>query len=154
MRWPWSTGQKNNSRAYLLWGRLEDVMSLIQVLALAPHAHRAESALQTVLRDKPQSAGTWMEIARSHSEFFRVYEGTKGPSASLVARHVLPKEGGRKLSPEFVSSLMMAAVQIHAGQLQRRQILRAGIAAGAVAIIPILASVLSLYVNISSWLRR
>ena len=73
-------------------------MSLIQVLALAPHAHRAESALQTVLRDKPQSAGTWMEIARSHSEFFRVYLHAQflgGGSAARLSRYPTKKSGGR-----------------------------------------------------------
>lgn len=111
------------ARAYITRGRLEDVLALIQVLALDEHAHRSDNGLAEELQGTPSSARTWMEIARAHPEFFRV--GRSGNHVvSLVARHVGPKQGqsGRKpLDPDFVGRLLSAAIELHDRQVRREE---------------------------------
>ena len=53
--------------------RLTDVMALIQVLSLDEYAHRSEEHLkQEMQQDIPCSAESWTQLAKQHSEFFRV----------------------------------------------------------------------------------
>jgi hypothetical protein len=106
-------------RKYLIPGRLPDVLALIQVLALDEHTHRSEDGLGSELQGSPESARSWVEIAQSHREFFRVSpEGEH--QVSLVARHVIPKSesGVRILPPEFAGRLLDAAIDLHDRQVK------------------------------------
>lgn len=109
-------------KQYLEVGRLGDVLALIQVLALDPHAHRSESGLQEELQGKPRSAESWEKLAAMHPEFFRVRKDGEH-RVSLIARHVLPKteQGTRELPSEFSGQLLTAAVDLHDRQLRRSE---------------------------------
>lgn len=109
-------------KQYLETGRLSDVLALIQVLALDPHAHRSETGLQDELQGPPRSAGTWEKLAAMHPEFFRVRKEGEH-RVSLIARHVLPRteQGTRELPSEFAGQLITAAVDLHDRQLRRSE---------------------------------
>jgi len=47
--------RKRPFKSYLVPGRLQDVMALIQVLGLDEHAHRSEDGLQSELQGTPSS---------------------------------------------------------------------------------------------------
>jgi hypothetical protein len=106
-------------RTYLITGRLNDVLALIQVLAFDPYAHRSESGIQDELQGAPHSAETWTMIAKAHPEFFRVNTNEK-LGISLVARHVIPvdKNKKRELPPEFIGRLLSAAIDLHDRQVK------------------------------------
>ena len=57
---------------YVKNGRLEDVLSLLQVLALDKSSHRSEGGLKKELYSVPVSANGWLALAKDHPEFFRV----------------------------------------------------------------------------------
>lgn len=101
-------------------GRLQDVLALIQVLALDEHAHRSADGLDAELQRPPRSAASWRALATEHPEFFRLHEGAQHELA-LVARHVLPRDekGKRDLSAELVGRLLGLAVELHDRQLKR-----------------------------------
>lgn len=101
-------------------GRLQDVLALIQVLALDKHAHRSASGLLSELQGPPRSADTWAEVAESHPEFFRI-ERDRAHGVSLVARHVLTENEGevREFPVEFAGKLLGLAVELHDRQLRR-----------------------------------
>lgn len=107
---------------YLKDGRLEDVLALLQVLALDKDSHRSESGLKEELSEKPKSAVTWFELAQDHQEFFRVVESKKFP-ISLVLRHVSDPTRDKRppLSPEQTQSLLSTAIELHDRQLKRSQ---------------------------------
>lgn len=111
-----------NKDKYLKEGRLEEVLALLQVLALDVKSHRSESGLKTELSDKPTSSLCWVELAKEHPEFFRVSDGKKNP-VSLVTRHVSPNEGKTRppLSPEHTQALLNSAIELHDRELKRRQ---------------------------------
>ena len=141
MLWGVFGPQKHESREYLKPGRLEDVIALIQVLGLDRYVHRGENALRDVLKDKPSSSDSWCQLARRHPEFFRNYPGRDGDSAALIARHLAASsDDGLALSPEYIHGLVEAAIRIHQGQLQRKQILRATWAVVLFGLLPSLAS--------------
>jgi hypothetical protein len=109
-------------KQYLNPSRLADVLGLIQVLALAEHVHRSEEGLESELQGRPKSADSWTDVARVHPEFFRVRpEGDH--TVSLIARHVLPKngQGSRQLPSEFTGQLIATAVDLHDRQLKRSE---------------------------------
>ncbi len=101
-------------------GRLQDVLALIQVLALDEHAHRSVNGLDTELQGLPRSSASWAALAAEHPEFFRLHESAEH-GVSLVARHVLPKneQGKRELPPDFTGKLLGLAVDLHDRQLKR-----------------------------------
>jgi hypothetical protein len=118
----WIPFTREEDKQYLEVGRLSDVLALIQVLALDPHAHRSEDGLEEELQGKPRSAPSWKEMALQHPEFFRVRrEGEH--RVSLIARHVLPKtaQGTRELPSDFTGQLISAAVDLHDRQLRRSE---------------------------------
>lgn len=123
-------------------GRLQDVLALLQVLALDQRTHRSASGLLSELQGPPRSAAAWSEIAESHPEFFRVQDD-KTHGVSLVARHVSPQsEGGvRDLPVEFTGKLLNLAVELHDRQLRRARAwevlvpLFAAVIAGVVTVI-------------------
>ena len=99
--------------------RLEDVLALIQVLALHEHSHRSNSGLEGELPQKPRSANSWLELAKDHQEFFRVSEN-KTHSISLIARHASLKESKReRLNPEQTQTLLTTAIELHDRQIKR-----------------------------------
>ena len=114
--WPF----KSNKLPYTNPNRLADVMALIQVLALHRYGDRSEKGLTEEVQASPRSGSTWKEIAQEHPEFFRVDEAEK-LGVSLVARHVLPRdgEGKRELPPDFVSMLLQTAINLHDRQMDR-----------------------------------
>jgi hypothetical protein len=98
-----------------------------------------------------------MSIAKCHSEFFRVYDGREGPSASLVARHVMGPtnaEEGRRLPADFVNELVHAAIRLHDGQLQRRQVCSLAWVGGIILALPALASFIQSLLSISVTMSR
>lgn len=107
-----------NKSPYTKTGRLPDVLALIQVLALDPHAHRSLDGLDDELQGGPNSSDSWLTIAKEHPEFFRVRrEGEH--VLSLVARHVLPKNemGSREMPPEITRTLLQVALDLHGRQV-------------------------------------
>lgn len=100
--------------------RLADVLALIQVLALDPYAHRSESGIKDDLQGQPRSALNWRELAQEHPEFFRVGNDEK-LNISLVARHVVPGEDGRKLEIGFIGKLIETAIELHDREMTRRE---------------------------------
>lgn len=138
----------NKNHKYLKDGRLEDVLALIQVLALDEFAHRSECGLNAELQSKPKSADSWAELAKAHLEFFRVLSEGKN-RISLVLRHV-SEESGRKrppLSPEQAQALLSTAIEIHDRQIKRGQ--------RWVVLIPIwVAAIGGIVVLATEWLSR
>ena len=112
--------RKNNK--YLKEGRLEDVLALIQVLALDKDSHRSEEGLKSELPARPSSSESWLQLAKEHQEFFRVVEGKKHP-VSLVIRHVSEEAGEKRppLSPEHTQALLNSAIELHDRQIRRSQ---------------------------------
>lgn len=129
-------------------GRLADVLALIQVLALDPHAHRSSKGLEQELQGPPRSAQTWEAIANEHPEFFRV--ALSGEHiVSLVARHVADRDdkGVRgPLNADYAAGLLKLAVELHDREVQRRQQWHIWIPLGTALISSFLGAVLG------SWL--
>lgn len=136
---------RKRSEEYLEPGRLEDCIALIQILGLDEYTNRGENALRTALRDAPNSAPAWVDLAKKHPEFFRVHDARGGPSVALIARYLTGSvESGPVLSPEYIHGLVEAAIRLHGGQLQRRQVARIAWAAAALAVVPgVLASLVT-----------
>ena len=65
---------RRKRRKYLIDERLEDVLALIQVLALDKDSHRSEEGLKSELPARPDSSESWLKLAKEHQEFFRVAE--------------------------------------------------------------------------------
>jgi hypothetical protein len=109
------------TKRYTKPGRLADVLALIQVLALDPHAHRSASGLLADLQGNPSSADCWATVASQHPEFFRVVADVEH-GISLVARHVMPggKGDGRKLDVDFIAKLITAAIDLHDREQSQR----------------------------------
>jgi len=113
---------KNKKEKYLKDERLEEVLALLQVLALDLKSHRSEAGLKQELLGNPKSSSSWSELAKEHPEFFRVSEGNKYP-VSLVTRHVSTDEGKKRppLSPEHTQALLNTAVELHDREIKRNQ---------------------------------
>src|SRR5437867_3274687 len=105
--------------AYTKSGRLQDVLALIQVLALDKHIHRSEHGVAKELVDSPSSSESWTSLAKEHPEFFRV--ASKGEHViSLVARHVLPEDTATEHEPlgsDFTFRLLQTAIGLHDRQV-------------------------------------
>ena len=102
-------------------------MALIQVLAQAAYGtKRTEAGVIVELQGKPTSKGapTWIDLAQSHREFFRVHADSAGAATmSLISRNVLAKdqEGKRPaLSLEDTSKLLELAISLHDRETARR----------------------------------
>jgi len=113
---------KWNKDKYLKGGRLEEVLAMLQVLALDKRSHRSESRFKAVLSDKPKSSSSWLDLAKEHPEFFRVADEKKFP-ISLVTRHVsIHEENDRPpLSPEHTQALLSTAIELHDREIKRNQ---------------------------------
>jgi hypothetical protein len=142
--------------SYLQNGRLADVLALIQVLAYDRSAYRTESGLDEELQRKPQTGGTWMDLAGEHPEFFRVRRNPeKEPRAAILSRYVLDREkladGDYKhpaLSPVVANKLMELAIELHNKQLDRKRRFMSVILPMCVAIIAAAASITSAVIGL------
>jgi hypothetical protein len=120
---------KSNKRSsYLADARLGEVIALIQVLAYDRNTSRSEAGLKDELKGKPDSATSWVDLAKSHPELFRVREESgKISRVSLVSRYVLPHvvENGKKirvpLDVSVVNKLIEVAIEIHDRQKGRSE---------------------------------
>jgi len=127
MKVPMWPRRKQKPTSYADPKRLADVMALIQVLAQAAYGTtRTEDGLIVELQGKPTSKGapTWIDLAQSHREFFRVHTDKAGNATmSLISRRVLAKgkEGNRPaLSLEDTSKLLELAISLHDRETARR----------------------------------
>jgi hypothetical protein len=114
---------KSSDAPYTKLGRLQDVLALIQVLALDPHTRRTETGVTKELQRKPVCAENWFALAREHREFFRVDDEVPH-GLSLVARYVhLPDETEKRppLPSDFVSVLLKTAIDLHDRQLETKE---------------------------------
>ena len=132
---------------YLRQSRLADVLALIQVLALDKDAHRSDAGLQQELQGKPHSASSWSELAKHHPEFFRVNEESEW-GTSLIARHVIPEQDGRReLENAFIQTLLGIAVDMHDREVRRSdrwwQLGKAALAGFAGGLIPYIPRLLA-----------
>lgn len=143
---------KSSEAPYTKPGRLADVLALIQVLALDPHARRREAGVIRELKGTPFSAADWFTLAREHREFFRVDDDVPH-GLSLVARYVQPGDETEKrpqLTPEFVSILLQTAINLHDRQVQARDWWKSWIPFGAAvvaAVVGAASSLLALWLN-------
>ena len=109
-------------RPYTQRGRLADVLALIQLLALDPQTHRAESDVTERELGVPSSADGWIALAREHPEFFRVNDEEEHP-LSLIARHVQsriandPNKRRLPLPIDFIQALLQTAITLHDRQV-------------------------------------
>lgn len=117
-------GVRDMSKEYLKEQRLGEVIALIQVLAFHKNTSRSEEGLVEELKLSPTSAKSWVELAKSHPELFRVRdEEDRTNRVSLVARYVAPYklEKGRKirerLEPGLAQKLIEVAIEIHDRQI-------------------------------------
>lgn len=141
------------STSYLTPGRLEDVIALIQILALDPLAHRDEENLAKELQGSPQSESTWTCLAERHPEFFRVKrEGLN--RVSLVARHATLRDTNDRrapLDPDFTQGLLSTAIELHDRQLKRSErwvplipLWTAALTGGIAIVVALIAAVVAL----------
>src|SRR6266498_161927 len=133
--------------AYLKPGRLQDVLALIQVLALDEQTHRSLEGIRKELQGNPFSSDSWLSLAKEHPEFFRVRpEGVH--VLSLSARHVLPHEEDilwPTLPPDFETALLQTAINLHDRQIskaERWKHLWPPVITGVLVIISVIVSVL------------
>lgn len=148
---------KKLSSAYLIEGRLSDVLALIQVLALSSKTRRSEKGLVQELQGTPASASSWIDVGLRHREFFRVKpEGEKQAHVSLIARNVQEPvsndEGDEPrpiLSPETTAKLMTLAVDLHAKQVQRNEAWKTVIIPIVVAILAAVASISAAFISVA-----
>src|SRR5829696_7520127 len=115
-----------SERGYAEPQQLADVMALIQVLALAKTTHPTEEEIRDGVQRGPLSGDDWKSFAEEHPEFFRVNpDQEKKKVVSLIARHAQQKrsddDGREPLDPDFVDSLLRAAVEMHDRQVRRSE---------------------------------
>ena len=132
MKVPMWPRRKQKPTSYADPKRLADVMALIQVLAQAAYGTtRTEDGLiverrhtAADLRRTHHLDATWIDLAQSHREFFRVHTDKAGNATmSLISRRVLAKdkEGKRPaLSLEDTSKLLELAISLHDRETARR----------------------------------
>ncbi len=112
----------NKKSRYLIEGRLEDVMALIQVLAFHKKTHRSQEGLDNTMSSIPISTDKWLHVAQEHPEFFRHNSESKF-EFSLIARHGMPRNenGFKELPAEHVSTLLNSAIKLYEVQLKRSE---------------------------------
>lgn len=106
---------------YQIPHRLDEVIALIQVLAIDKRTHRSEDGLWVAFQREPLSAKDWTTICTEHPEFFRVSkgEGVEVP-VSILANHTFPKEENRIIvDAEYIKMLISVAIDLHDKVQQR-----------------------------------
>ncbi|MCX4170687.1 MULTISPECIES: hypothetical protein [Paraburkholderia] len=154
----WRTSKSKTKYAYLVDGRLSDVLALIQLLALSPKTRRTEDGLISELQGNPKSASGWIDVGLEHREFFRVKpNGDKPAHVSLIARNaqedIDPDNGDAAkplLSPATTAKLMQLAVDLHARQVQRSEAWKVFTIPLAIAILAAIASISAAFIS-ASW---
>src|SRR5437667_6086143 len=105
---------------YLIQGRLEDVVALIQVLGLGVHAGHGENALIQILgppRSNPN--GTWTEVVRSHPELFRAAGGVEGHEQLRLALRWFQPDPQAPVDLPVLELLMKTAIELHESAVHR-----------------------------------
>ena len=111
---------------YPKYGRLADVLALLQVLAKQENATRSEKGISLARQGPPRSASSWTVLASDHPEFFRVNQTSEHP-VSLVARFATQTllTTPVPLEPQEAQSLINTAILLHEREtalLQRWQV--------------------------------
>jgi hypothetical protein len=103
------------SARYLVSGRLEDVVLLIQFLAADERGQVYDDTIRRELGVGPASLGAsnWAMVAREHPEFFRVSGDTDNKAISLLAKFALRKADEKHPPRELLTSLIDIAMQLH-----------------------------------------
>lgn len=133
-------------------GRLQNVLALIQVLAFSPKTRRTEEGLMIELKRSPSDGATsWIDLAKEHSEFFRVKEEAGKPThVSLIARNaqqsVADEDGDLSkplLTSDVANKLMEFAVELHDKEMRRKDFWRT-------VVIPLVVSVVAATAAVTS----
>ena len=130
---------------YVREHRLQDVIVLIQILALHQYSHRSEDGLKADAKGNPISAESWLMLAKEHPEFFRV-DATANHAASLVARHVLSDNATEVDRTKLAGDLIRVAVDLHDRQERNAQRWQ--------AFVPIFSAVLAAAIALASLTLR
>src|SRR5690349_5637479 len=103
---------------YLVPGRLEDVVLLIQLLASDVRGEIYSESIRRELGIGPASFGamSWAGVASEHPEFFRVSGDTENKAISLLARFATRKSDKAHPTHELLSTLIDTAMQLHERQ--------------------------------------
>jgi hypothetical protein len=144
---------KSSDAPYTKPGRLQDVLALIQVLALDENTRRTKDGIEKELQGDPSSAPDWFTLALEHRELFRVNLKSVSP-LSLVARYILPQEGEEKRPPlpsDFVSTLIKTAIDLHDRQLQAKEWWKSWISFAAAILAALVGAAVPL---ITLWLNK
>lgn len=104
---------------YLKGNRLQDLLALIQILALrGESSHWTEEEIRDAFKGvQPAGKMTWIDVARDHPEFFRVSEtdnANEPPAIALLMRYGLGHVfvDGRKVRPPLSSDLLRTLFDI------------------------------------------
>jgi len=108
----------SKSGRYLIAGRLEDVILLIQYLASDDRVQIYDETISGELGVGPSSTGatSWAAVAREHPEFFRVSGDTHNKAIALLAKFALRKTDKERPAHELLTSLIDIAMQLHKWQ--------------------------------------
>lgn len=133
---------------YLIQNRLEDVIALIQILAMDPeHAYRTSNGLNKSIGEPGSVADKdWLTVAKNHGEFFRTTKKKDEETiiVVLLARYSENPKSPAPLDMSETKSLIDAAIEIHKNQLENKSINKVF---GA-ALISILLSVASIAITL------
>ena len=108
---------------YVIAGRLEDVILLLQLLSMDDRQQIYEQTIEQIFDQdlaKPRSEGydSWADVAAEHPEFFRVSgENLENRAIALLARYLR----GGPIPGEYVQMLTNTALEIHDRQVSRKQ---------------------------------
>lgn len=103
---------------YLIPGRLEDVVLLVQFLAMRDNLQVAANTISRELGIEPASEGltSWQAVAKAHPEFFRISGKTAYKEIGLLARYAARKSDLEPLGQEAMTALIGVALQLHERQ--------------------------------------
>jgi hypothetical protein len=106
------------SARYLVPGRLEDVVLLIQFLAADDREQVYDSTIRRELDVGPVSPGAsnWAAVAREHPEFFRVSGEKDNKAIALLAKFAVRKSDERNPPDKLLTTLIDLAMQLHERQ--------------------------------------
>ncbi len=107
---------------YLIPGRLEDVVFLLQFLAHSGKGFVYENTIRREVGAGPASEGApgWAAVAKEHPEFFRVVGEAENnnKAVALLAKAAGEQADQGRLPPELLNSLVGIAVQLHERQVR------------------------------------
>jgi hypothetical protein len=106
---------------YLIPGRLEDVLLLLQFLAHTERGFVLNSTIHRETGTGPASEGatSWAAVTQEHPEFFRVTPGeAENKAVTLLVRAGGTKVDQERLTRELLGSLVGIALQLHERQIR------------------------------------